>query len=76
LSNLIWFGFGAIALEVETLSDAGAGEDMVAALSAHPKPLGLKQMADFQEAEVGIRLAAQQFLDGLLDAHAGATMLI
>ena len=54
LSNLIWFGMGALALEVEPLPHAGPGKNVVTALCPHPEAFRLKQMAKLLEADIGI----------------------
>ena len=43
---------------------------MMAAGDAHPESFCLQEMADFIEAQIRVRLAAEQFGDDLLDAHA------
>jgi hypothetical protein len=54
LSNLIGFGMGTLALEVEPLPHAGPGKNVVASLRSHTEALGLKQMAKFLESDIGI----------------------
>jgi hypothetical protein len=58
---LIRFRLRAFALEVDAFHHAGLGENMMAAGNAHPKSLGLEQMAKFFKADVGVGFSAQQF---------------
>jgi hypothetical protein len=60
LSNLIRFGVGTLALEVEPLPHAGSDENVGASLRPHPEAFRLKPMAKLLEADIGIRLSAEQ----------------
>jgi hypothetical protein len=65
---------GTIALEVEPFPHAGPGKNVVASLRPHPEALRLEQMAKLLKADIGIRLPAEQLLDGLGDAHQRPTL--
>jgi hypothetical protein len=71
LSNLIWLGFRAFALEIDALHYARLGENMMAAINSHPESFGLQQMAKLFKSDVGIGIAAQNFIEGFLGTHAG-----
>jgi hypothetical protein len=60
---------GTLALEIEPLPNARPGENVVAAVEPHAEAFRLKQMTQFREADVRVRLSAQQLLNGFIDAH-------
>jgi len=69
MSKLAGLGVGTLALEVESLSHAGPGENVVAAVESHAEAFRLEEMTQLLEADVRVRLSAQQFFDGFIDAH-------